>query len=142
MLDRAIKQWDKNREYIKEQLKTRIGNKDHFKNYFELVKFTMKNIMNHNVDDKKYDIKHITQINNGDYSGTLIYIIPEAIYEPDIWQYLVTFVDYGSCSGGDTLIKLKEDYKYEDSINDYMILCKDIITNLKPLYESPYNPIN
>lgn len=92
------------------------------------MKFTMKNIMNRNVDDKKYDIKHTTQINNGDYSGTLIYIIPEAIYEPDIWQYLVTYVDYGFFSGGDTLIKLKEDYKYEDSTNDYMILCKDIIT--------------
>ena len=49
------------------------------------------------------DIDKIHIIDDGDYQGTLVFIVPCEVYQPDISAYIVFSVDYGSCSGCDTL---------------------------------------
>ena len=47
------------------------------------------------------DPDRIHEIDDGGYQGTLVYVIGEAGYTPS--KYVWTIVDYGSCSGCDTL---------------------------------------
>lgn len=53
------------------------------------------------------DPSRITQIDHGDYQGTLVFVIGADGYQP--YEYWVTKVSYDSCSRCDTL----------QSINDY-----------------------
>jgi hypothetical protein len=68
----------------------------------------------------------------------LLFVIPQKCYEPAEFEYLLTYVGYGSCSGCDTLQRI---FGYggenltEEQINDLMKLCKDILTNIV----KPYN---
>ena len=55
-------------------------------------------------DEDKYgsiDPEHIHEINDGNYQGTLVYVIGASGYQPDDYWYVK--VGYGSCSGCDTL---------------------------------------
>ena len=52
----------------------------------------------------------ITRIDDGDYQGTLLFVIPCANYQPDMGDYYVTSVWYGSCSGCDTFEAINDDY--------------------------------
>ena len=85
-----------------------------------------------------YICEMLKEIDDGDYQGTLLYLIPEDTYQPNSSEYLMTFVEYGSCSGCDTLqgIQCFLDTKSRDkSIDDLMNLCKDLICNMI----KPYN---
>ena len=85
---------------------------------------------------RQLSIEEITEIDNGDYQGTLLYLIPFKTYQLSENEYLMTYVGYGSCSGCDTLQAI-QDYSEkpltEGQISDFMALCKDILTNtIKP----------
>ena len=63
--------------------------------------------------------KAITKIDDGDYQGTQLFIIPCANYQPDMGDYYVTSVWYGSCSGCDTFEGIVDDYDlYKDKITE------------------------
>ena len=83
-----------------------------------------------NGDDKTWDVGNITEIDNGDYQGTLLYLIPRDTYQPSEYDYLMTYVNYGSCSGCDTLQAI-QNYEKEEitegQLKDFMSLCKDLI---------------
>lgn len=104
-------------------------------NYEDIVKISIDNILNDD-DDINWDIENITVIDNGDYQGTELYLIPRKTYQPSEYEYIMTYVGYGSCSGCDTLLCI-QDYgnSEEEQVNEYMRLCKDIICNII----KPYN---
>ena len=117
-------------------------------NYLDLVKTTFSTIYN---DEENYlslniDVEKITEIDNGDYQGTLLYILPFSNYHPFETDYFITYVNYGSCSGCDTLKRIQslgdwdQETPNEAQINDLMKLCGDILVNtIQPYYNSPYN---
>ena len=85
-----------------------------------------------------YDKEKITLIDNGDYQGTQLFMIPLDTYQPSASEYLLTYVSYGSCSGCDTLLSIQDwnDGKLTDSqVKDFMGLCKDLVCNII----KPYN---
>jgi hypothetical protein len=84
----------------------------------------------------RLDLGKIHKIDDGDYQGTFLFLIPFDSYQPNEFEYLMTYVGYGSCSGCDALQAI-QDYGAEKPTNrqveDFMRLCKDIITNtIKP----------
>lgn len=129
--------WGKNKDILISNLKS-----DYHLNecdYLYLVKKTIDIILNDN-DDLKYSIENITEVNNGDYQGTLLYIIPEKTYQPCEYEYLMTYIGYGSCSGCDTLRAIQSFYDEntkptEEQVEGFTKLCKDIIQNII----KPYN---
>lgn len=138
MLKILVEKWDKN----KDKLRNALYNAD-LKNveYIDIVKLTFDNI--YNVDNKKHslsdlDMGNITEINDGEWQGTLLYLIPFKTYQPAEDEYLMTYVGYGSCSGCDTLQSIQSEIPSsgqptEANIKDFMVLCKDIICNtIKP----------
>jgi len=83
------------------------------------------------------DPSRIHEINDGDYQGTLLYVIPEQGYQPRTYFYVM--VDYGSCSGCDTLQRIC-DYSFGEKpilqqVDDYMTLALHIVQSLKIMKE-------
>ena len=145
MIKYCIEKWDKNKDLLRSALDNNkllnhvLNKKDddplEYLEYKDLVKLTVMFILN---DENEWDANKITEIDDGDYQGTLLYLIPEDTYQPNPSEYLMTFVEYGSCSGCDTLqaIQCFLDTKSRDkSIDDLMNLCKDLICNMI----KPYN---
>lgn len=125
--------WDKNRDKLKEELMS-LDNIEYL-NYKDIVKITFDKIYNaENLSWHKFlNLNNIHEINDGDYQGTLIYLIPFDTYQPDEKDYLMTFIWYGSCSVCDTLQSIQSLDSKEQQVEDLMTLCKDIVCNtIKP----------
>lgn len=113
--------------------------------YSELVKIVVNVILNdgeelENIDRDKWNFDRITGIDDGDYQGTILWLIPRRTYQPSEYEYLITFVNYGSCSGCDTLLDIQSNIPFDGTkpdsvINEFMQLCKDLVCNMK----RPYN---
>lgn len=72
----------------------------HVTSYTELVRMVVEAL----AEGSEYggmDASKIHQIDDGDYQGTLLFVIPENTYQPS--TYWAVKVYYGSCSGCDTL---------------------------------------
>ena len=132
--------WYKN----KDKLETVIMTNAHinFCEYEYLVKLIVKYILNPSIEKRaKFDADKITVIDNGDYQGTVLFMIPRDTYQPSANDYLITYSWYGSCSGCDTLMEIQESgdsgnkWPTENQVKDYMALCKDLVCNIV----KPYN---
>lgn len=91
--------------------------------------------------EPEIDAAAITQINDGDYQGTLLYIIPLSTYQPAEWEYLTTYVNYGSCSGCDTLLGIScydSDLPNKTQVKDYLTLCLHMVERMEWFRESPW----
>lgn len=137
MLKIIKEQWDKNRDLLRAALEE--GEEFNECNYKDLVKLSFEKIFNTNIyPNYELNLKRITEIDDGDYQGTLLYVIPFDTYQPDEKEYLVTYVNYGSCSGCDTLQAIQygpREKLTEAQVRNFMALCKDILTNTV----KPYN---
>lgn len=95
MIKEFVPIWNENNYKIKEKF-----SKKHPEDYSEIVHDVVKLL-------PKLDSKKITELDHGDYQGTLVYIIPENQYQPDI--YYIIGVGYGSCSSCDTFESIREE---------------------------------
>lgn len=137
MIYYALSRWDKRNADLREVLEKK--NVEWLINcsYKDLVKLVFDVIFKDSgITDITFDTENITEIDNGDYQGTLLYLIPFDTYQPDESEYLMTYVGYGSCSGCDTLQGIQSSIDENDKqINDFMTLCRDIVSHII----RPYN---
>lgn len=89
----------------------------------------------------------ITEVQYGAYNGSLFYIIPFGGYAPASYEILMTFAEYGSCSGCDTLEWIKaltcsQDHLIPEQIDALMALSKDLITETVHPYNSGWRNVN
>lgn len=101
--------------------------------YSEIVKAVIEVIRG----DSEYDSpdpERIHRIDDGDYQGTLVFVVAAGGYQPSDYWYVK--VSYGSCSGCDTLEALRD---YSDSppsdsqIDGYVTLALHIVQGLKKM---------
>lgn len=125
--------WEKNKDKLKKYLRTTPqGN---YSSYEALVKLIFKIVIN--PDERiydQYDTKNIVSIDDGDYQGTLIFILHRDTYQPDLSDYVFTSVDYGSCSGCDTLLSIsgyEDGLPSDEQVEDYMTLCLHLLEHCK-----------
>jgi hypothetical protein len=134
MLKIVVEKWWKNKKKLEDAYRTKKG--WNFCSYLDIVKETIDTILND--EGNQWDIKHITEIDNGDYQGTYLYLIPANTYQPGADEYLMTYVYYGSCSGCDTLQAIQEGWSEvlkEDQIKEFMMLSLHLLENMI----KPYN---
>ena len=110
--------------------------KQHPEEYKDIVTKAVEIIAKYDKNYPTMDAENIHEINDGDYQGTLLYIIPADKYQPD--HYWAVFVDYGSCSGCDTLeaIRMYDDYDQtpkKEQVDDYMMLALHIVQHIKDI---------
>lgn len=131
MEKKLVEQWDKNKEFLRSRFEARNPDSydDIFKQLFEVV-----------LTDEKYQTDKITVIDDGDYQGTRIFVIPKQTYQPSGYDYLVCEVGYGSCSGCDTYEAIcsesYEDKPTEDQVTQFMTLALHMLQGTKPLFDN------
>lgn len=139
MLKKLLEKWNENKDLLKSELAIRIDLNSC--NYKDLVKLTFEIIFNTGCEcyEETLNTERITEIDDGNYQGTLLFLIPFDTYQPSEYEYLMTYVNYGSCSGCDTLQAIRgwSDGKLNATqVNQFMDLCKDIICNTIKPYNS------
>lgn len=126
---RFIERFDSKRDEIKETLAFLLDTYKYGIDYRDIVSIVIDAIHEGDGDPNP---NAISEIDDGDYQGTLLFVIPEDVYHPYDYWYVRVF--YGSCSGCDTLqgILYDSDSK-EQQINDLFTLALHIFQGLKKL---------
>ena len=130
MIKDAIENWEKNKPAILAEFKS-----NHPEAYIDVVRTVIRNI----TDDQDWgafcpDPERIHQIDDGDYQGTLVFVIGAQGYQPSNYWYVK--VNYGSCSGCDTLQAIREysdEKPTDDQANQYLTLALHIVQGLKKM---------
>lgn len=134
MIMKFIDKWNDNKSTLENYYRTH--EQKEYDTYEKIIKLIFELIIND--DEEDFNIKRLTVIDNGDYQGTQLFIIPRNVYQPDVTDYVYTHNYYGSCSGCDTLLSISnysEDLPTKNQIKDYMLLSLNLIENMKYLKE-------
>ena len=135
MIKEFVLAWDANKDKLSEYIASH--KQECYNSYNEIVKMLFEQVINPYMKahyKATFDIEKVHEIDDGDYQGTLLYIIPYDTYQPSCWEYVATYVDYGSCSGCDTLLgisKYEGDLPDADQVKDYVGLCLNILQHCK-----------
>ncbi len=109
--------------------------------YESIVRIVIETISNGEAEygDREWpDPERIHSIDDGDYQGTLVFVIAATGYQP--YTYWCTLVSYGSCSGCDTLqaIRCYSDEPLDDEqVQDYWTLALHVAQRLAPMGGDP-----
>lgn len=108
----------------------------HPDSYQDIVRLVIETISADTSDYDSPDPDRIHTINDGDYQGTLVFVIGAGGYQPS--QYWYVKIYYGSCSGCDTLEAISS-YSSEpptpEQVNDYWTLALHVCQGLGAMQE-------
>lgn len=128
-----IKQWEENKYKLEEYFKT-TKQEEYSSSYEQIVRKVFELCLLKADDYRGFDLSKMTVIDDGDYQGTQIFIIPVDTYQPSVSDYVMTHNYYGSCSGCDTLMSI-HDYRdglpSDEQVKEYMSLSLHLIQKLK-----------
>jgi len=132
MIQEFVDRFMKNKDELREYFRIKKPN-----NYSDIVKMVVK-LISPKDWRCELDYENIYEIDDGDYQGTLVYIIHEKCYQP--YTYYAVKVSYGSCSGCDTLKSIISNYEYgdvvsreEECLKDYMSLALHIVQGIEEI---------
>lgn len=126
--------WRKNSGKLEEALK----NDDSLLEcgYRHLLELVIRYVLNDDEFGEYRWSEEFVVLGDGDYQGALVFVIPRSDYCSSEYDYLMTYIEYGSCSGCDTLLNIQGCVETpKDAVNDIMYLCKDLVANIV----RPYN---
>lgn len=131
MIQEIIKQWEENKYKLEEYFKE--TKQSEYSDYKEIVKALFYHCIPQADEYSGWNLEKMTVIDDGDYQGTQIFIIPKDTYQPSAEDYIVTDTYYGSCSGCDTLQSISS-YNYElptdSQVKEYMTLALHLVQKL------------
>lgn len=119
MIKEFVKAWDENNELLLKEFEQKCPS-----SYQDIVEKLVKIVINPYLEkhtefeypmDDGLDIYNMTVIDNGDYQGTTIYIIPFNKYQPSTDDYVFTNNYYGSCSGCDAFQAIENGLEWGDN---------------------------
>lgn len=125
MIPKFVQAWDARKGEVEAQFKA-----EHPKDYKAIVTAVVS-ILGNDTFDEYPDPSRVHQIDDGDYQGTLLFVIAAAGYQPSDYWYVR--VSYGSCSGCDTLEAIQgysDDPPTEQQVRDYMTLALHVLQGL------------
>ena len=133
MIQEIIKKWEENKYKLEEYFSTTKQEK--YASYEAIVQQIFELVINSDEDSyERFNINKMTVIDDGDYQGTQIFIIPKDTYQPNIDDYLITHTYYGSCSGCDVLEGIRNyssGLPTEQQVKEYMILALHLVQKMK-----------
>jgi len=103
----------------------------HVDSYKELVTDVVQ-ILHDPEEYESIDPNRVHLIDDGDYQGTLLFVIAAGGYQPSTYWYVK--VSYGSCSGCDTLEGIRGYYELpptEEQLDQYLTLALHVVQGLK-----------
>lgn len=135
MIDEFVKAWDAYKVNLSEYIASH--RQEDYNTYNKIVTMLFEVVINpYRVahGNVSFDVENVHEIDDGHWQGTLLYMIPLNMYQPSYWEYVATYVYYGSCSGCDELMSISG---YEDGlpnreqVKGYMGLCLNILQHCK-----------
>lgn len=134
MIQGLVKQWEENKHILKEYFKN--TSQTEYDSYEVIVKKVFELCIPNAYNRVGWRLDKMTIIDDGDYQGTQIFIIPADTYQPEVEDYVMTDTYYGSCSGCDTLQSIC-DYLYglptEEQVAQYMTLALHLVQKIRRL---------
>jgi hypothetical protein len=130
MIDSIVQAFHKSEESLRDKF---LNN--HVYDYSEIVKILIEELNTNLHKNDRWDPERITEIDEGDYQGTKLFVIGEEGYQPN--SYLTTKAYYGSCSACDTLQGINEcdfgesEQQDKEIVDDYMTLCLHLVQQMK-----------
>ena len=105
MIKEFVRYWEVGKENLRDYFKKTKQEK--YSEYKDLVVALFEYVINPGIQCDSgspycygmYDTKKLTVIDDGDYQGTLLFVLPRRSYQPFVDDYVYTSVCYGSCSG-------------------------------------------
>lgn len=138
MIEKFTKRWFERNHEVRSKFEEKIPN-----HYTDIVASVVE--MLHDEDEYgSIDPNRIHKIDDGDYQGTLLYVIGDSSYQPSTYWYVK--ISYGSCSVCDTLQDIIEGGYGHDSeeeaqawkrqaVDKLMTLALHIVQGLKLMGE-------
>jgi hypothetical protein len=131
MIEKFVKVWDAHKDEVEAEFKAAhpVGNSG--------IVEALVRMINRHVDEygETPDPERIHRVDDGDYQGTLVFLIAATGYQP--YTYWAVKVSYGSCSGCDTFEAIRSDGSWSDEapnegqVKDYMTLALHILQAMK-----------
>lgn len=137
MIPEFVQAWDANKDKLKAAF---IGGEEEFGSYQALVKALLVYVVNpylKEIGKDTYNTERIHEIDDGEYQGSLLYVIPKNHYQPLFSDYLLTYAEYGSCPLCDLLEGICESYDKEhpeETADSLMSLCLHLLQRCKIPY--------
>jgi len=135
MIPEVIKQWDENKHKLEEYFRT-TRQEEYSGSYKSILQKIIELVVTEKDEYDSYDATNITVVDDGDYQGTQLFLIPTDSYQPSIEDYLITHTYYGSCSGCDTLQSISfgdDDLPTEEQVKEYMTLALHLVQKMKKI---------
>jgi len=132
MIEAFTKAWFANLHTMREKFTAK-----HPDDYKDVVKAVVEMLADASGDYDKPDPERIHEIDDGDYQGTLVYVIGASGYQPSRYWYVK--VSYGSCSVCDTLQAISgysSEPPNDTQVSEYMTLALHIVQGLREMSES------
>ena len=126
MIQKFVDRFMANRDALRASFATK-----HPESYSEIVAGVVRVLSDDN-NNATIDPKRIHEINDGGCQGTLVFVVGATGYQPRTYWYVR--IDYGSCSGCDTLQSI-HGYRNEspttEQIDQYMTLALHVVQRMK-----------
>lgn len=137
MIKEFVERWDKYKGDLEKYFRT--TRQEEYSTYEDIVIALFEEVINkEDINCHEFDLEQMTVIDDGDYQGTRIFIIPLKTYQPSVEEYVITDTYYGSCSGCDTLLAISsydDGIPNEGQIKDYMELALHLLQKCRWLEE-------
>jgi hypothetical protein len=144
MIKQVALLWEKNKNDLREAIKngvvSTIQNEEYLggsvDDYKKLIRAIIKYVLNNNDDDgdAEFNTKNIVEIDNGDYQGTLLFMFHVDTYQPSAYDYIITTISYGSCSGCDALQGAFCCPTVDAIVDSLMSICLHLCQHMKKPY--------
>ena len=122
--------WEAHKAEVREDLENIIKNNHCISSYKQILDSIIKRVLNQNTEENtKFNEEKVTEIDDGDWQGTIIWAIPAATYQPGPYEYIFAYQYYGSCSVCDAL------QAADDDIDMLMEIALNIFESMKFLWE-------
>lgn len=132
MIEAFTKKWEARQDALREQFAKAMPDE-----YKGIVTEVVRTVL-HDADEyDSPDPERITEINHGDYQGTLLYVVAASGYQPS--KFWAVCVNYGSCSHCDTFQAILDDGPWdakkpnEQQLSGFMKLALHVVQEFKEI---------
>lgn len=128
---RLVELWDKSRDNIRTRLVNEYDNIDEYKDLLIIILTEFAKTEKEDFDVEDF---HICEHRVGDYTGDIVfvYVFGYRYWDPDLY---ICKIEYGSCSGCDSLLAAHSYNDKEKGVDALLTLCLHIVQRSKNCYD-------
>lgn len=137
MIQEFVEAWDSRKDYLKEWFRSTIQGD---LSYEVILKALIEKVINPFERGGDWDAKQIHVIDDGDYNGCQLFVVPRHAHDLGPFDYFITYQYYGSCSVCDALEGIRgyrnlNETPDEEQVKGYMTLALQLLQHCRDIFE-------